>query len=62
MQESGKDAIGEKKAIYRLKTSTFSSIGSKARSVGINAVTFVSQVFCLKSLGRGRVARSLVHI
>jgi hypothetical protein len=42
MQESGKDAIGEKKAIYRLKTSTFRAIGSTARLVGINTVTFVT--------------------
>ena len=56
MQESEKDAIREKKAIYRLKTSTFSPIGRTARSVGINAVTFVTQVCCLNSLGRGGVA------
>jgi len=62
MRTSGKDAIGEKMAIYSLKTSTFRPIGSTARLVGINAVTFVTQEFGLKRLGRGRVARSLVHI
>jgi hypothetical protein len=62
MQESGKDAIGGKKAIYSFKTSTFSPIGSTARLVGINVVTFVTQVLCLKSLGRGGLARCLIHI
>jgi hypothetical protein len=62
MRTSGKDAIGEKMAIYSLKTSTFRPIGSTARLVGINAGTFVTQVLCLKSLGQGGVARGLVHI
>jgi hypothetical protein len=51
MQTSGKDAIGKKIAIYSLKTSAFRPIGSTARLVGINAVTFVTQVLCLKCLG-----------
>jgi len=56
MWASGKDAIGEKMTIYSFKTSTFSQIGRTARSVEINAVTFVTQVLCLKSLGRIGVA------
>lgn len=62
MQESGKDAIWAKKAIYSFKTPTFSPIGNTARLVGINAVTFVTQEFGLKSFGCGGVPRSLVHI
>ena len=62
MEESGKDAIGEKMTIYSLKTSTFRPIGRTARSVGINAVTFVTKVFRLKGLGRGGVPRSLIHV
>ena len=62
MEESGKDAIGEKMTIYSLKTSTFSPIGRTARSVGVNSVTFVPKKFCLKSLGQGGVARGLIHI
>jgi len=62
MRTSGKDAIGKKIAIYSLKTSAFRPIGSTARLVGINAVTFVTQEFGLKSLGCGGVARSLIHI
>jgi hypothetical protein len=62
MWASGKDAIGEKITIYSFKTSAFRPIGSTARLVGINAVTFVTQVLCLKSLGRGGLARCLIHI
>jgi hypothetical protein len=62
MRASGKDAIGDKIAIYRLKTSAFRPIGSTARLVGINAVTFVTQEFGLKSFGRGGLARCLIHI
>jgi hypothetical protein len=51
MRTSGKDAIGKMIAIYSLKTSAFRPIGSMARLVGINAVTFVAQVLCLKCLG-----------
>jgi hypothetical protein len=51
MRASGKDAIGEKMTIHSLKTSTFRAIGSTARLVGINTVTFVTQVLSLKGLG-----------